>query len=139
MRRASKSPRNLVPASKRSHIQSEDLDVAKDLGDLPAINLQGQSFSDGGFADAGIAHKDRVVLGPPPKDLQGSEDLVFAPDERIDQPVRGLLDEVDREAFESAGFSRFRLAVRGWSRATVGCRIRPRRGLPLWKCREKCN
>src|SRR3546814_7205410 len=59
-------------------------------------------FGDRGFAHAGVAHIERVVLAAAAQDLDRAIDLGPAPDQRIDLAVLGLLVEVDRELLERA-------------------------------------
>src|SRR5207244_1076309 len=43
---------------------------------------------------AGLAHQNRVVLGAAGEDLDHAADLVVAPDDRVELPLRGELGEV---------------------------------------------
>ena len=47
----------------------------------------GQTFGNGGLADAGLADQDGVVLGPSRQNLHGPADFIVAPDHRIELAV----------------------------------------------------
>ena len=44
----------------------------------------GQTFGDGGFADARVTHQQRVVLAAAAQHLNAAFDLIGAADQRID-------------------------------------------------------
>ena len=70
--------------------------------------MAGQALGDGGLADAGVAHQQGIVLGPPAQDLDTPVDLVAAPDEGIDLTLPRLFVEVDAIGFQglAAGLHR---------------------------------
>src|SRR3546814_19875136 len=65
-------------------------------------DLARQPLGNGGFAHAGIAHIERVVLRTAAEDLDCAVDFRSAADEWIDLPAAGLLIEVYRELVERA-------------------------------------
>src|SRR5215475_3902209 len=75
----------------RTHIKREYRCAFQNVGDLALYDPAGQSFRDGGLADAGIAYEQRIVLLPPAKHLDGAIDLGIAPNQRINFAVFGLL------------------------------------------------
>ncbi len=77
-----------------AHVEGEDGRLGQHLGDVALDDALGQALGDGGLADAGIAHVERVVLGPATQDLDGALDLRLAADEGIDLAGHGLLVEV---------------------------------------------
>jgi hypothetical protein len=90
----------LGAGQQRAHVERVDLRVGQDLGHVALRDAPGQAFGDGGLADAGLAHQQRVVLAPAAQDLDDALDLVLAADQRIDLAVLGLLVEVLRELLE---------------------------------------
>jgi hypothetical protein len=90
----------------RAHVQPVDLGVAERLGDLPLGDPQRQTLDQGGLADAGVAHVDRIVLPPPLEDVEGAQDLLVAADQRIDGALAGEVGQVLGEGLE-------RIALRG--------------------------
>src|SRR6185369_15587156 len=73
-----------------------------DIGDIALDDLAREAFGDGGFADAGIADVERVVLRPAAQDLHRAVDLGHATDQGIDLAGARLLIEVDGELLERA-------------------------------------
>src|SRR3546814_20741732 len=65
-------------------------------------DLARQPLGNGGFAHAGIAHIERVVLRTAAEDLDCAVDFRSAADECIDIPAAGLPIEVYRELVERA-------------------------------------
>jgi hypothetical protein len=68
----------------RAHIQRIDHGVGEHFGHVALDDLARQAFSDGGLADARIAHQQRVVLAAAAQHLDASLHLVGAADQRID-------------------------------------------------------
>ena len=87
----------------RAHVEREDGGIGERLGHLAFDDPLGQTFGDRRLADAGIAHVERIVLGPAAQHLDGAVDLGMAPDERIDAPVLGLLVQVDAIGLQGIG------------------------------------
>src|SRR3546814_6623810 len=70
------------------------------LGHVALDDLAREAFGDGGLADAGIAHIERVVLAAAAQDLDRAVDFGAAADQRIDLAALRLLVEVDGELVE---------------------------------------
>ena len=85
-RRASKSPRNLVPAQQPAHVQREDAQIRERGRHVAQLDQARQPLGDRGFAHAGVADQDRVVLVAPAQDLLHARQLLRAADQRIDLP-----------------------------------------------------
>ena len=83
-----------------AHVQRIDGGVLQDVGHLAIDDLAGQTFGDGGLADAGVADQQRVVLGPAAQDLDRAFDLGLAADQRIDLALARLFVEVDAIGFQ---------------------------------------
>jgi len=60
----------------------------------------GEAFGDGGLANAGIAHEQRVVLAAAAEDLDRALNFRVAADERVDLALARLLVEVDAIGLE---------------------------------------
>ena len=86
-----------------THVEGEDGRAGQDLRHLLVDDLAGQALGDGGLADAGIPHKERIVLGPAAQDLDAAIDLCRASDQGVDLALPGLLVEVDAVGVQ--GFS----------------------------------
>ena len=63
----------------RPKIKRKDCGVRQNLGHLAFDDAPGQSFSDGSFADAGIAHIKRIVLGTTAQHLNGAINFSIPP------------------------------------------------------------
>ena len=97
----------------RAHVERVDGRALERSGDLAALDLERQALGDGGLADAGVAHEERVVLLAPREDLDDAQDLVLAPDERVDAGRPRLFVQVDRVRLERVlGGARRRLDLR---------------------------
>ena len=88
-----------------AHVEHVDGAVLQNVGHFAIDDLAGEAFGDGGFAHAGIAHEERVVLLPAAEDLDGAVDFVFAANERIDLALGGFLVEVDAIGFKRIGIA----------------------------------
>ena len=86
----------------RAHVERVDDRALEHLGDVALDDLAREAFGDGGFADAGIADVERVVLRAAAEDLHRAVDLGHAADQRIDLAGPRLLVEVDGELLERA-------------------------------------
>ena len=58
-------------------------------------DLARQTFSDGGLANAGIAHQKRVVLAATAQNLDAALHFVLTPDQRIDAAFARLFVQID--------------------------------------------
>ena len=81
------------------------------VGNFAVMDFQRQPFGDGGFAHAGVANVDRIVLAPPAQHVNGSFDLVVAADQRIDLAPARFLDQIDGKRFQRIDPSRRTVAV----------------------------
>ena len=93
--RSSKSPRYRVPASSAPMSSEKIVVSASTRRRLAVDDLARQPLGDGGLADAGVAHQQRVVLPPPAEDLDAPLDLEITADQRIHVPPACLLVQVD--------------------------------------------
>ena len=85
----------LGACDQRTHVQRVDDLRLQVLGHVAVDDPAGNALGDGGFADAGLAHENRVVLRAPRKDLQHAADLLVTPDDRVEFSRARLLVEVD--------------------------------------------
>ena len=65
--------------------------LRQDFRHVALDDALGQSFRDGGLADARIADIQRVVLGAAAEDLDGALDFQIAADQWIDFPAIAFL------------------------------------------------
>ena len=87
----------LGAGQQRAHVQRIDGGRGQHLGHVVLRDAPGQAFGDGGLADTGLAHQQRVVLAPAAQHLDDTLDLVLAADQRVDLAVAGQLVQVLRE------------------------------------------
>ncbi len=74
----------LGPGYQRAQVERVNHCVGQHVGDRAFHDPLGQALGDGGLADAGLAHVQRVVLAAAAQDLDGALDLVAATDQRVD-------------------------------------------------------
>ncbi len=74
----------LGPGDERPHVERDDLLVLQSFGHVAANDSLGESFDDGGLADAGFADQHRVVLGAPREHLNDAANLLIAADDRVE-------------------------------------------------------
>ena len=86
----------------RAHVEREHRRLGEDVGHFVLDDLAREAFGDGGLADAGIAHEQRVVLLPAAENLDRALHFGLAADQRIDAPVARLLVQVDAIGLERA-------------------------------------
>src|SRR5829696_1132103 len=86
-----------------AEVEGVHLFVAEDLGHLALGDLLGQSFDDGGLADAGLTDDDGVVLGAPDEDLHDPRYLLAPPDHGVQLIFLGVGSEVPAVLIELAG------------------------------------
>ena len=89
-----------------AHVELENGAVGQDLRHLTVDDAFGQSLGDGRLADSRIAHQQRIVLLAAAQHLDGAPHFHFAPDERVDLAVAGLLVEVDAVGVQRLGLRR---------------------------------
>ena len=87
----------------RAHVELEDGGFGEHLRHVAHDDAAREALGDGGLADAGVAHEQRVVLLPPAQHLDGALDLRPAADQRIDAPCPCLLIQVDAIDLERIG------------------------------------
>ena len=109
----------------QADIEHPQADVLEHRGDVAAGDAQGEAFDDGGFADAGLAGEDRVVLAAAHQHVDDLADFVVASGDLVEGAVAGTLGEVDGEFLQrlllahprrghgAAGFARGGGAVGG--------------------------
>ena len=81
-------------------VEGEDAFIGEERWHFAVGDALGETFDDGGLADAGFADEHRVVLGAAAKDLDDALELGVAADERIELVVHGDLGEVARKLGE---------------------------------------
>ena len=72
------------PRQQRSHVERVNGRVSQHLGHAALDDLARQALGDCRFADTGIAHIERVVLGPPAENLDCPLDFELTSDQRVD-------------------------------------------------------
>ena len=80
---------------KGAHVEREDGGFGQNLRRFAVDDFFGETFGDGGFAHARIAHQKRVVLAAAAEHLDAALDLMGAADQRIDIALGGLFVEID--------------------------------------------
>jgi hypothetical protein len=81
-------------------VESEDALVGEEAGNVAVGDALGEAFDDGGFADAGFADEDGIVLGAAAEDLDDALQFLIAADERVELGIHGGLGEVAGELGE---------------------------------------
>ena len=84
----------------RAHVERKHRRALEHVRNLAVHDPACKTFGDRGFADAGIADEQRIVLLPAAQNLNGAIDLGIAADQRIDFAVLGLLVEIDAIGLE---------------------------------------
>ena len=77
-----------------AHIQGEDGLVLQRAGHVPLDDPLGQSLGDSGFAYAGLADEDGVILGFPGQDTDHVSDLIVPADDRVQFVLPGPLHQI---------------------------------------------
>ena len=78
----------------RADVERDQPLVAQTLGHVALDDAPGETFGDGGLADAGLADEHRVVLGAARQHLDDASDLLVASDHRVELALAGVLGEV---------------------------------------------
>jgi hypothetical protein len=101
--RSSNWPRYLVPAtmSARSSVMTR---LSQNFRHIALRDFLRQTFHDGGFAHAGFAEQNGIVLGAAAKNLDDPLDLVFAPDDGVHFALAGDFREVAAKGLERGRF-----------------------------------
>ena len=74
-----------------TQVQGVDHGFRENIGDFAIDNALGQTFGDGGLANARLAHQQRVVLAPAHQNLRDPLNLLSAAYQRINPTQTGLL------------------------------------------------
>ena len=91
----------LGSGDQRAHVERDDLLVFQTFGHVAAHDALGQTFDDGGLADAGLADEHGIVLGAAGQDLDDAADFFVAADDRVELVLRGRLGQIAAVFFES--------------------------------------
>ena len=78
----------------RAHVEGHHLAAAERLRNIARDDALGQTFDDGGLADAGLADENRIVLGSTREDLNHAAHFVRATDDRIELALESRVGEV---------------------------------------------
>ena len=99
------------------HVEAEKVDPLEDLRHVVLDDAQGQPLHQGGLPHPGLADHDRVVLPPPPEDVDHLPDLPVTAKDRVDAAGARLGGEVDGEPPEGRLAARTsRRCARPWAR-----------------------
>ena len=90
----------LRAGDERAHVERDDALVLESFGHVAADDAAGQSFDDGGLADAGLADEHRIVLGAARQHLNDAADFLVAADHRIELALARELGQVATVALE---------------------------------------
>ena len=74
--------------------------VEKIFGNLLVVDGHGETFDDGGFANARFAQQDRIVFRAAADDLDDAFDLLVAADDRIKLVLFRQIGEIATEVLE---------------------------------------
>ena len=86
----------LGASNQRAHIQRQDALVLEPFRHLTVQNALGQTFDDGGLADAGFADQHRVVLGTTLQHLHRPTYLIVPADDRVELALLRPFGQIDR-------------------------------------------
>ena len=94
-------PSVLRAGHERAHVQRDDALALETLGHVAADDAAGESFDDGGLADAGLADQHRVVLRAPRQHLNDTTDLFVAADDRVELAAARQVGQIAAVPLES--------------------------------------
>ena len=97
-----KLPAVLSAGHQGAHVQGKDGLVLQRGGHIPLDDPLGQAFGDGGFAHAGLADEDGVVLALAAEDANDVADLVIPADDGVQLVLPGPLHQVGAILLQSA-------------------------------------
>ena len=103
----------LGAGQQRRQIQRHEALVLQLSAVLPAADRQGQALGHRGFAHAGFADEDGVILAAPGEDLHSAPDLAAASDDRVDLHGGRQLRQIAAVLVERAGVGPVQDAARG--------------------------
>ncbi len=104
----------LGAGQQRAHVERIHMRILENLRHIVFDDAPRQAFGDGGFAHAGLADQQRIVLAPAAQGLDDALQFEFAPDQRIDLAGQRLGVEIQRVVV--AARLRWRLPARSRSR-----------------------
>ena len=88
------------PRQQGRHVERQHAFAAQRIGHFARHNALGQTFNNGGFANAGLADQDRVVFGAPLQHLDGAADFIVAANHRVQLAQAGPLCQIDAVFFQ---------------------------------------
>src|SRR5581483_9448846 len=74
-----------------AHVEGDDLLPLEALGDVTAVDAQGEALNDRGLADAGLTNQYGIILGTAAEHLDDAADLLVAADDRVELALGGEL------------------------------------------------
>ena len=90
----------LGPGDERPHVQGEDGLVLQTCGYVPLDDALGQPLGDGGFAHAGFADEDGVILTLAGQNTDHVSDFIIPADHRVQLVLPGPLHQVGAVLFQ---------------------------------------
>ena len=104
-RRSSNWPRYFVPATIKRKIESQNALVGQERRDFTIRNALSQTLDDGGFANAGLADQNWIVLRAAAQDLDDAIDFAFPSNQGIELAVHRGLGQIAREFRQQRAFT----------------------------------
>ncbi len=101
----------LRPRHQGGHVQFQDFLVFQVFRNVPRDHAARQAFHDGGFAHAGFADQDGIVLAAAGKDLHAAADFLVSADHRVKLFLTRQADQITGVLFQRLVF-RLRVLVR---------------------------
>ena len=89
------------PGDHGTQVEADEFLVAQRARHIPGDNTLGETFDDGGFADARFTDQHRVVLGAAGQNLDDTADLLITADHRVKLSFLRGGGQVGRILFES--------------------------------------
>ena len=83
-----------------AEVERDDALVLEDFRHVAVDDAARESFDDGGFADAGFADEDRIILGPAREHLHHAANLLVAADDRVELALARQVGQVFAVFFE---------------------------------------
>src|SRR5580700_2406649 len=87
-----------------AEVEGDDALVAENVGDVAVDDAAREALDDGGFADAGLANEDGVVLGAAREDLNDAANFFVAADDGVELAAAGEFGEIFGVFFERLKF-----------------------------------
>ena len=98
------------PSDHQGEVEGDHLLVAKDFRHVPRGDFLGETFDDGGLADASLTNEDRVIFRAAAENLDDSLDFALATDDRIESTVAGHFRQIATKGLEGRSLG-FRLTL----------------------------